>query len=157
MYRNDLREREETVRSRRSESPASLTQAVALQLLAARGHAGFFRLAPHDGPFSALCQRHFPGLAVWTPPFAGLFFWCVDSGFKLSPRSRVRADTAGRERLGAGIRARGACIAWYRVLPNGRRTAYVRTAFSLLTPEKVEALKRLRDTALAVRAAGSTV
>ena len=31
-------------------------------------------------------------------------------------------------------------------LPNGRKTAYVRASFSLLTPEEVdEAIKRLRD------------
>ena len=34
-------------------------------------------------------------------------------------------------------------------LPNGRKTAYVRASFSLLTPEDVEeAVKRLRDVIL---------
>lgn len=41
-------------------------------------------------------------------------------------------------------------------LPNGRTTAYVRASFSLLTAEEVdEAVKRLRDTILEVRAAGA--
>lgn len=38
-------------------------------------------------------------------------------------------------------------------LPNGRKTAYVRASFSLLTPEEVdEAVKRLRDVILDARA-----
>ena len=38
-------------------------------------------------------------------------------------------------------------------LPNGRKTAYVRASFSLLTPEEVdEAVKRLRDAILDARA-----
>lgn len=37
-------------------------------------------------------------------------------------------------------------------LPNGRTTAYVRAAFSVLAEKEVnEALKRLRDTILSVR------
>lgn len=37
-------------------------------------------------------------------------------------------------------------------LPNGRKTAYVRASFSLLTPEEVEeAIKRLRDVILDAR------
>ena len=39
-------------------------------------------------------------------------------------------------------------------LPNGRKTAYVRASFSLLTPEDVEeAVKRLRDVILDARKA----
>jgi hypothetical protein len=32
--------------------------------------------------FEVKMQRHLAGLAVWTPPLSGLFFWCVDSGFR---------------------------------------------------------------------------
>jgi hypothetical protein len=80
----------------------------------------------------------------------------------MSACSQVRAVAAGRGRLGAGRAhtstvAWGACTTGTVFLPNGHKAAFVRAAFSLLTPEEVdEALKRLRDTVLAVRAAGSS-
>lgn len=67
--------------------PASLTQAVAHALLAAWGHTGFlahtravstFYREKRD-VFEAAMQRHLAGLAEWSPPQSGLFFWCVSA------------------------------------------------------------------------------
>ncbi|KAJ7683649.1 TdiD protein [Mycena rosella] len=134
--------------------PASLTQAVALKLLAAWGHDGFLRhtrgvsafyRAKRD-VFEAAMQRHLAGLAEWASPQAGLFFW-----FKLLlPDGGDSAQLVRTEAFERGVLALPGTV----FLPNGRTTAYVRAAFSLLTAEEVdEALKRLRETVLAVRAA----
>lgn len=63
--------------------PASLTQAVALQLLRAWGHDGFLRhtrgvstfYKEKRDVFEAALQRHLAGLAEWATPQSGLFFW----------------------------------------------------------------------------------
>ncbi|KAJ7447080.1 PLP-dependent transferase [Mycena galericulata] len=119
--------------------PASLTQAVALALLIAWGHAGFLRhtrgvsefYRGKRDVFEAALQRHLTGLVEWATPQSGLFFW----------------------RSSAGVLALPGTV----FLPNGRTTAYVRASFSLLSPEEVdEAVKRLRDTILEVRAANTT-
>ncbi|KAJ6544961.1 TdiD protein [Mycena vulgaris] len=136
--------------------PASLTQAVALALLAAWGHDGFLRhtrgvsdfyRAKRD-VFEAAMQRHLAGLAEWALPESGLFFW-----FKLLlPGEGDSAQVVRTQAFERGVLALPGTV----FLPNGRTTAYVRAAFSLLAEEEVdEALKRLRETILAVRAAST--
>ncbi|KAJ7157622.1 TdiD protein [Mycena crocata] len=137
--------------------PASLTQAVALALLSAWGHTGFlahtravsaFYREKRD-VFEAAMQRHLTGLAEWAAPQSGLFFW-----FKLllPPGADGEGDSTRIIRTEAferGVLALPGTV----FLPNGRTTAYVRAAFSLLAAEEVdEALKRLKETILAVRA-----
>lgn len=137
--------------------PASLTQAVAAKLLAAWGHDGFLRhthgvsafyRAKRD-VFEAAMQRHLAGLAEWAPPQSGLFFW-----FKLLlPGEGDSAQIVRTEAFERGVLALPGTV----FLPNGRTSAYVRAAFSLLSAEEVdEALRRLRETVLAVKAASTT-
>jgi len=136
--------------------PASLTQAVALQLLRAWGHDGFLRhtrgvstfYKEKRDVFEAALQRHLVGLAEWATPQSGLFFW-----FKLLLPGEGGGDSAALVRTQAferGVLALPGTV----FLPNGRTTAYVRAAFSLLAADEVdEAVKRLRDTVLEVREA----
>ncbi|KAJ7614107.1 PLP-dependent transferase [Roridomyces roridus] len=137
--------------------PAGLTQAVAHALLASWGIDGFLRhtrgvsafyRAKRD-VFEEALRRHLTGLIEWTAPESGLFFW-----FKMliPGEEGQEADSASVVRTKAfekGVLA----LPGTAFLPNGRRTAYVRASFSLLSPEEVEeAVKRLRDTILEVRA-----
>ncbi|KAJ7111908.1 PLP-dependent transferase [Mycena epipterygia] len=132
--------------------PASLTQAVAFKLLDAWGYDGFLRhtrgvssfyRAKRD-VFEAAMQRHLAGLAEWSAPQSGLFFW-----FKLLlPGEGDSAQVVRTQAFERGVLALPGTV----FLPNGRTTAYVRAAFSLLAEQEVnEALKRLRDTILSVR------
>ncbi|KAJ7796750.1 PLP-dependent transferase [Mycena olivaceomarginata] len=134
--------------------PASLTQVIAHALLAAWGINGFlahtrgvsdFYRTKRD-VFEAAMQRHLNGLAEWVQPQSGLFFW-----FKLLiPGADDSASVVRTQAFERGVLALPGTV----FLPNGRATAYVRAAFSLLSPEEVdEALKRLRDTILDARAA----
>lgn len=64
---------------------SSLTQAIAFKLLEAWGYAGFKKHAETVSAFYRVkrdvFQRamvtHLSGLAEWTPPEAGMFFWSV--------------------------------------------------------------------------------
>lgn len=115
-------------------------------------------------------QRHLGGLAEWTPPESGMFYWYTVSS--PAPVSRVltryfhdrfklllpTASDAGSEgdsetliRTKAfenGVLALPGTV----FLPNGRKTAYVRASFSLLEESQVdEALKRLREVIIEAR------
>ncbi|KAJ7919014.1 TdiD protein [Mycena leptocephala] len=135
--------------------PASLTQAVAHALLAAWGHTGFlahtravstFYREKRD-VFEAAMQRHLAGLAEWSPPQSGLFFW-----FKLLIPGEDSARVVRTQAFERGVLALPGTV----FLPTGRATAYVRASFSVLSEEDTdEALKRLRDTILAAREAGA--
>ncbi|KAJ7067414.1 PLP-dependent transferase [Mycena amicta] len=131
---------------------AGLTQAVAAALLNSPswGHAGFLRHVDsvaelYKGKrdvFEDAMQRHLgkEGLAEWSTPQAGLFFW-----FRLivPGNGSDEGDSAALVRTRAferGVLALPGTV----FLPDGRKTGYVRAAFSLLAPEEVdEALKRL--------------
>ncbi|KAF8176237.1 pyridoxal phosphate-dependent transferase [Mycena galopus ATCC 62051] len=132
--------------------PASLTQAITHALLSARGVEGFlahtravseFYRAKRDVFEVAMqLQRHLIGLVEWRSPV----FW-----FKLLIPGE---DDSGRvvrtQAFERGVLALPGTV----FLPNGRATAYVRAAFSLLSAEEVdEALKRLRATILDARVA----
>ncbi|KAF7789633.1 hypothetical protein EIP86_000579 [Pleurotus ostreatoroseus] len=131
----------------------SLTQTISYALLNSWGYDGFkthteavsqFYRGKRD-VFEAAMKRHLGGLAEWTTPEAGMFFW-----FKLLlvPDADGEGDSATLIREKAvekGVLALPGTV----FLPNGRKTAYVRASFSLLTPEDVEeAVKRLRDVIL---------
>ena len=88
------------------------------------------------------------GLAEWVTPEAGMFVW-----FKL-----LIADKPGEEgdsfdlirnkAFENGVLALPGAV----FLPDGRKTAYVRASFSLLSEKDVnEALRRLRVTILETR------
>lgn len=95
-------------------------------------------------------KTHLDGLVEWETPQSGLFFW-----FKLvldpeNPEYEGDSDDIIRNKaLENGVLALPGTV----FLPNGRKTAYVRAAFSLLPEDQVdEALKRLRTVILQARA-----
>lgn len=137
---------------------SSFTQTVAFTLLSTWGYEGFathvhkvseFYRERRD-TFEKAMQTHLHGLAEWVTPEAGLFFW-----FKLildpaHPEIQGDSDDIIRNKaLANGVLALPGTV----FLPNGRKTAYVRAAFSLLPEAEVnEALKRLRKIILEARA-----
>lgn len=99
-------------------------------------------------------KTHLDGLVEWDTPQAGLFFW-----FKLllnpeHPEIEGDSDDIIRNKaLENGVLALPGTV----FLPNGRKTAYVRASFSLLSEEEVnEALKRLKAIILQARAEKNT-
>lgn len=129
--------------------PASLTQSITFALLDSWGPLGFqahtqsvsnFYKQKRD-VFEAAMRRQLEGLAEWTTPEAGMFFW-----FKLllSEDPNVEADTSdliATKALEGGVLALPGTV----FIPNGAKTAHVRAAFSLLEEQEVnEALRRLR-------------
>jgi tryptophan aminotransferase len=90
-------------------------------------------------------RTHLAGLAEWDTPEAGMFFW-----FKLLIGSSDSDEGDSEDVIRTKAVERGVLALPGTVfLPNGRKTAYVRAAFSLLPPEEVEeAIKRLRDVIL---------
>ncbi|KAF5374497.1 hypothetical protein D9615_009113 [Tricholomella constricta] len=137
----------------------SLTQAIVFKLLDAWGYEGFrahtekvsaFYRARRD-VFERAMQAHLAGLAEWSTPQAGMFFW-----FKLLLSEDVRAEDEGdsenvvrTKAVERGVLALPGTI----FLPNGQKTSYVRASFSLNTEEETfEALRRLRQVVLDARA-----
>ncbi|KAJ6620041.1 TdiD protein [Mycena sp. CBHHK59/15] len=131
--------------------PAALTQAVTCSLLEAWGLDGFlahtravseFYRKKRD-VFEAAMQRHLGGLAEWTSPESGLFFW-----FKLLIPGDDAARLVREQAFARGVLALPGTV----FLPDGRPTAYVRAAFSLLGAAEVdEAVRRLRGAVLDAR------
>lgn len=134
----------------------SLTQTIAYALLNSWGYDGFkthtetvsqFYRGKRD-VFESAMKHHLDGLAEWSTPEAGMFFW-----FKLllgteDGEEGDSADIIREKAVERGVLALPGTV----FLPNGRKTAYVRASFSLLTPEEVEeAIKRLRDVILDAR------
>ena len=152
--------------------------AMALKLLTSWGHDSFLA---HTRTASQLYRRkrdvferglkkHLEGLAEWTSPEAGMFVWCVVSiplslGSRLTvPRFKLllKSPNSSADELSSGdseaiIRTnaleRGVLALPGTVfLPNGRKTAYVRASFSLVSEAEVdEALRRLREVILDAR------
>jgi len=131
-------------------SANGLAQAVVLKLLTSWGYDGF--LAHTRGVsefyrgrrdvFEAAMQKHLKGLAEWTSPEAGMFVW-----FKLllSPPGESDADDDSADIIRTHALEKGVlALPGTAFLPNGRKTAYVRTSFSLLGDADIdEALRRL--------------
>jgi len=135
---------------------SSLTQEIASALLRSWGYDGFkahteavsdFYRQKRD-TFERALRIHLAGLAEWDTPEAGMFMW-----FKL-----LIADKPGEEgdsldlirnkAFENGVLALPGTV----FLPDGRKTAYVRASFSLLSEDDVnEALRRLRGTILEAR------
>ncbi|KAI0733586.1 PLP-dependent transferase [Fomitopsis betulina] len=136
---------------------SSLTQAIAFSVLDAWGYDGFkahtetvsrFYREKRD-VFERAMHRHLTGLAEWSTPEAGMFFWfkllLATNGEEGDSESIIRTKAYER-----GVLALPGTV----FLPRGGKTAYVRASFSLLGEEEVdEAVKRLRETILEVRAA----
>ncbi|KAI0090973.1 PLP-dependent transferase [Irpex rosettiformis] len=128
--------------------PPSLTQTITFSILNAWGHDGFYTHTQavsqfyHDkrDVFETAMKKHLDGLAEWTRPEAGMFFWFklligngTDEG---DSESIIRTKAVER-----GVLALPGTI----FFPGGKKSAYVRASFSLNTPEEVdEALRRLK-------------
>ncbi|THG93294.1 hypothetical protein EW145_g8411, partial [Phellinidium pouzarii] len=139
---------------------SSLTQVIALSVLESWGYDGFiehtkgvshFYRQKRDA-FEKAMYHHLGGLAEWSTPEAGMFFW-----FKLllndpsRPERQVEEDSEELIRTKAlenGVLA----LPGTSFLATGGKTAYVRASFSLLDTDAVEeALRRLREVILKAR------
>ncbi|KAG8728250.1 hypothetical protein FRC10_005180 [Ceratobasidium sp. 414] len=131
---------------------ASTTQSIILAILKHWGHPGFhahitniagFYRAKRD-VFDKAMVKHFRPqggkvLAEWTKPEAGLFFW-----FKLNlpPSKDDSFQLIRTEALAKGVLA----VPGTTFYPGGRKSAYVRAAFSVLEQAEVdEGLRRLAE------------
>ncbi|KIM80393.1 hypothetical protein PILCRDRAFT_97962 [Piloderma croceum F 1598] len=140
---------------------SSIAQAITLKLLTSWGYEGFFKHTHavsqfYKGKrdvFERMLHKHLEGLAEWTSPEAGMFVW-----FKLllkAPNSTNDGDDDGdsesiirKNALQKGVLALPGTV----FLPNGRKTAYVRASFSLLSETDVdEAVRRLKEVILEAR------
>ncbi|KAN0092921.1 Pyridoxal phosphate-dependent transferase [Tylopilus felleus] len=129
---------------------STLVQAITLALVEKWGYDGFithtetvaeFYREKRD-TFEKALQTHLGDLAEWKTPEAGMFFW-----FKLLINSDPNEEGDSKELIQTKAYANGVLALPGAVfLPNGRKTPYVRAAFSLNTEEQVnEALRRLRE------------
>ncbi|KIJ60401.1 hypothetical protein HYDPIDRAFT_190072 [Hydnomerulius pinastri MD-312] len=130
--------------------PSSLIQAIVLALVEPWGYDGFetftrnvsnFYKTKRD-IFEKALRQHLGDVAEWSTPESGLFFWVK---LVLKPHGDGESDSddlISTKAFQNGVIALPGTV----FLPNGRKSAYVRMAFSLLPEESVhEALKRLRD------------
>ncbi|KNZ77518.1 Kynurenine/alpha-aminoadipate aminotransferase, mitochondrial [Termitomyces sp. J132] len=127
---------------------ASLTQVIVYKLLETWGYDTFIQhtkkvsnfYREKRDVFEAAMKKHLTGLAEWVAPEAGMFFW-----FKLllTDDPSVEGDSQAliaEKAVKSGVLA----LPGTAFLPNDRKTAHVRAAFSLLSEEDVnEALRRL--------------
>ncbi|KAJ2917353.1 hypothetical protein MD484_g3074, partial [Candolleomyces efflorescens] len=132
---------------------SSLTQAIATTLLKAWGYDGFSAHTDHVADFyrqkrdifENAMKKHLKGLAEWDTPEAGMFFW-----FKLVLSDDNLEEGDSRAVIETTAFNRGVlALPGTAFLPNGRKTAYVRAAFSLTPEEDVDiAVGRLREAIL---------
>jgi len=125
-----------------SQHPSGLSQMFLLALLQRLGIEGFLKLSKDVAKFyenrailfAQSADKHLKGLAEWTVPNSGMFYWIkllgVEDAFSLI---KTRA-----------IEEKVLLIPGSAFSPNGEKSAYVRANFSLETPERIdEALRRL--------------
>ncbi|KAG5644176.1 hypothetical protein DXG03_009017 [Asterophora parasitica] len=90
--------------------------------------------------FQQAMEKHLSGLAAWTIPEAGMFFWfklLLDDDPSVEGDSHAVISVKAVER---GVLALPGTV----FLPNGRKTGYVRASFSLLDDAAIdESLNRL--------------
>ncbi|PPR02666.1 hypothetical protein CVT24_002149 [Panaeolus cyanescens] len=137
---------------------ATLTQMIAFKLLDQWGFEGFITHTQRVSAFyrerrdmfEDAMRQHLTGLVEWTTPEAGMFVW-----FKLivDPSSPSGGDSEEAIRNIAfkkGVLALPGTI----FLPSGRKTAYVRASFSMVSQEQMHlALSRLKEAILEARLA----
>ncbi|KAK1222004.1 hypothetical protein PQX77_015183 [Marasmius sp. AFHP31] len=130
---------------------SSLTQMLTLGLLKKWGYDGFLThtrgvsafYGQKRDVFEQAMNTHLKGLCEWVRPEAGMFFW-----FKLNVPGEDSDAMIRTKALENGVLALPGTV----FLPKGGKTAYVRAAFSLLTPADVEeAVKRLAKTVKGAR------
>ncbi|TFK49721.1 PLP-dependent transferase [Heliocybe sulcata] len=97
--------------------------------------------------FERYMRKYLTGLAEWSAPEAGMFYWfkLLLGGEEEDSETVIRTKAIER-----GVLALPGTV----FMPNARKTGYVRASFSLLDePEIEEAIRRLRDVILEERAA----
>jgi len=136
-----------------------VSQAITLKLLTAWGYEGFFThtrtvsqfYQDKRDAFEKVLHKHLEGLIEWSSPQAGMFIW-----FKLLLKPNGTDDTDDgdsesiirKNALEKGVLALPGTV----FLPNGRKTAYVRASFSLLSENDAEeAVRRLKEVILDAR------
>ncbi|KDR77824.1 hypothetical protein GALMADRAFT_210056 [Galerina marginata CBS 339.88] len=138
---------------------SSLTQVIVFKLLGSWGYEGFnihvrnvaaFYAKKRD-VFERAMQKYLTGLAEWSTPEAGMFFW-----FKLllNDNKAVNEDDGDSEVVIKTKAFKNGVLALPGTvfLPNERRTPYVRASFSLTGEEDVDrAMQRIRDAILDAR------
>jgi tryptophan aminotransferase len=153
---------------------SSLSQAITFAVLNSWGYDGFIRHTQNVSEFylqkcivfDAAMRQHLDGLAEWTVPGSGMFFWCAEipfcdifeaesqhNRFKLllsdDPSDEGDSEWIIRsEAYKEGVLA----LPGTDFYPNGGKSAYVRVSFSILDEDNVnEALRRLRVAILRAR------
>lgn len=144
--------------------PSTFSQVIALSILSRWGYTGFLTHTEQVAEFyhkkrdvfQAAMQRHLGGLAEWTPPEAGMFFW-----FKLllSPstvgdeESSQLEESCSRSLIEDKAIKRGVLALPGTVFfPKGRTSGFVRASFSVLEEDDVnKGLERLKDVILEAR------
>jgi len=130
---------------------SSLTQTIAFALLDQWGYDNFLTHTQNVSAFyrqkrdvfEDAMQKHLKGLAEWDSPHAGMFFW-----FKLLLDDNDSEALVRTKAYENGVLALPGTV----FLPDGRKTAYVRAAFSLLDGDQAdEACRRLGETVRAVK------
>ncbi|EGN98737.1 hypothetical protein SERLA73DRAFT_181360 [Serpula lacrymans var. lacrymans S7.3] len=131
---------------------SSFTQVVTLALVKSWGYDNFILHTERVSQFyrekrdifEAALRRHLDGLVQWETPEAGMFFWfklLMNAPGDASVDEGDSEDLIRNKAYEEGVLALPGTV----FLPNGRKTSYVRAAFSLSTEEQVnEALRRLR-------------
>ncbi|KAG8694061.1 hypothetical protein FRC09_010083 [Ceratobasidium sp. 395] len=133
---------------------SSFTQVITHALLAEWGLAKFdahisyvsaFYKQKRD-VFEAAMKRRLGGLAEWDTPQAGMFFWRVKFKLKLPPVSEGEEGDSERLIREKAVEHGILALPGTAFYPNGKKSAFVRAAFSLITPEDVdEGLRRLAE------------
>lgn len=136
--------------------PSGVAGAVAFTLLNHWGIPGFLRHVDNVARYYAKRRDNFEakaqqvlaqaGVAQWVTPVAGMFLW-----LKLNlPANEGETEGDSFALISEKAKAKGVlAVPGVAFIPDGSKTCYVRTSFSIIREEDVEeAFYRLRDTVL---------
>ncbi|KAL5486261.1 hypothetical protein ACEPAI_7307 [Sanghuangporus weigelae] len=137
---------------------SSLTQVITHTVLESYGYVGFVKhtemvsefYRQRRDIFEEAMHRQLGGLAEWSAPEAGMFFW-----FKLllnNPSGQTIEEDSEELIQSKAFENGVLALPGTSFLPTGGKTAYVRASFSLVDPNDIEeALRRLREVVLKAR------
>ncbi|KAJ3049550.1 hypothetical protein HK097_009467 [Rhizophlyctis rosea] len=131
--------------------PSGVSQILVYSLLKRWDIGGFISHADSVARFYATkrdvflesANRHLTGLAKWTPPDAGMFFWI--ELLRIADSSDLIKTKAMEKKV--------LLVPGFEFFPNPRKTPYVRASFSTATPQEIdEAVSRLAELVKEARA-----
>ncbi|KAI5122317.1 hypothetical protein M0805_002484 [Coniferiporia weirii] len=137
---------------------ASMTQVVIDKLLRSWGYDGFQKHAERAASFyrrrrdkfENAMHRHLQGLAEWSAPDAGMFFW-----IKLllnDPSDSNAAEGDSGIVLTLALQRKIVVLPGAAFIPDGKKTAYIRVSFSQLNEDDFEeAVKRVAQVIIDAR------